>query len=207
MVREVDNVILLAQAGDVRWSAEAKRCVLSCRWKDEEPLQKPFRSGFGQCARNQLSEPEEQLFGEEVNKWINNGLLVEHDPAMHGEVATVLPLLAKVQEHKSSTPVQPCLPAAKPTDRITPGADVRPCVEVIKRLIMRHSDDGRLHWRSKTSLPETQEDETSAEPQLAKRSGMSITEEYKRKSKVSKDSHPTSETTKNSIPFEKPVKI
>ena len=72
---------------------------------------------------------------------------------------------------------------------------------------MRHSDDDRLHWRSKSSLPETQENETLAEPELAKRSGTSITEEYKRKSKVSKDSHSSSETTENSIPFEKPVKI
>ena len=81
------------------------------------------------------------------------------------------------------------------------------CGEAIKRLTMRHSDDGRLYWRSESSLPETQEDETLAEPQLAKRSGTSITEESKRKSKLSKGLHPTSETAESSVPFEKPVKI
>ena len=60
--------------------------------------------GIGQYARNRLSAAKEQQFGEEVRGWVDNGWLVEHDPTTHGDV----PLLAKVQEHKSTTPVRPC---------------------------------------------------------------------------------------------------
>ena len=70
-----------------------------------------------------------------------------------------------------------------------------------------HTDDGHLHRTSESSLPETQEDKTLPEPQLAKQSSTSITEVSKRKSKLSKDSLPTSETTESSVPFEKPVKV
>ena len=70
-----------------------------------------------------------------------------------------------------------------------------------------HTDDGHLHRTSENSLPETQEDETLPEPLPAKQSGTSITEVSKRKSKLSKDSHPTSETTESSVPFEKSLKV
>ena len=76
-----------------------------------------------------------------------------------------------------------------------------------KGLTMRHTDDGHVYRTSESSLLETQEDETLLEPQLAKRSGTSITEEPKRKSKLSEDSHPTLETTESSVPFEKPVQV
>ena len=89
---------------------------------------------------------------------------------------------------------------------LTQDGDVRWDAEA-KRLTMRHTDDGHVHKRSESSSPETQEDETLPEPQLAKQSGTSITEESKRKSKLSKNSHPTSETTESSVPFEKPVKV
>ena len=55
-----------------------------------------------------------------------------------------------------------------------------------KGLTMRHTDDGHVYRTSESSLLETQEDETLLEPQLAKRSGSSITEEPKRKSKLRK---------------------
>ena len=89
---------------------------------------------------------------------------------------------------------------------LTQDGDVRWDAEA-KRFTMRQTDDGHVYQRSESSLPETQEDETLPEPQLAKRSGTSITEESKRKNKLSKDSHPTSETTESSVPFEKPVKV
>ena len=89
---------------------------------------------------------------------------------------------------------------------LTRDGDVRWDAEA-KRLTMRHTDDGHVYWTSENSLPETQEDETLPEPQLVKRSGTSTTEVSKRKSKLSKDSHPTSETTESSVPFEKPVKV
>ena len=44
-----------------------------------------------------------------MEKWIEEGWLVHHDPAVHGQPAAVLPLLAHVQEHKETTPVRPCL--------------------------------------------------------------------------------------------------
>ena len=84
----------------------------------------------------------------------------------------------------------------------TGDGDVRWDAEA-KGLTMRHTDDGHVYRTSESSLLETQEDETLLELQLAKRSGTSITEEPKRKSKLSKDSHLTSETTGRSVPFEK----
>ena len=89
---------------------------------------------------------------------------------------------------------------------LTQDGDVRWVAEA-KRLAMRQTDDGHVYRTSENSLPETQADETLPEPQLAKRSGTPITEVSKHKSKLSKDSHPISETTESSVPFEKPVKV
>ena len=141
VTRDGDDVILSTQDGEVRWDASAKKWVLSWQWKDGGPPKEPFGSGIGQYARNRLSAAEEHQFGEEVRGWIDNGWLVEHDPATHGDVATVLPLLAKVQEHKSTTPVRPCLDYRLLNERIEshPGADAPVCSETIRK--WRQSND------------------------------------------------------------------
>ena len=49
------------------------------------------------------------MFYHEVENWIARGWMFKHDPARHEPPVSVLPILAKVQEHKPSTPVRPCL--------------------------------------------------------------------------------------------------
>ena len=54
-----------------------------------------------------MSPEQERQFCDEVNSWIQNDWLVEHDPEVHGEIAGVLPLLAQAQLHKPTTLVPP----------------------------------------------------------------------------------------------------
>ena len=64
---------------------------------------------MGEYDWSKLSPEQEAQFRSEVDGWISRGWLVEHDSSCHEEPVSVLPLLAKVQSHKSSTPVRPCL--------------------------------------------------------------------------------------------------
>ena len=57
----------------------------------------------------QLTPERELMFCEEVDGWIDKGWLVPHGEAGHGPVCGVLPLIARTQEHRASTPVRPCL--------------------------------------------------------------------------------------------------
>ena len=91
-------------------------------------------SGVGEYSRKHLTAEQEELFCQEVESWIKNQWLVEHDPAVHGEPGGVLPLLARTQEHKSSTPVRPCLDYRPLNSLILsqPGADAPVCEDTIR---------------------------------------------------------------------------
>ena len=136
-----DDVMLSTQDGEVRWDASAKKWVLSWQWKDGGPPKEPFGSGIGQYARNRLSAAEEQQFGDEVRGWIDNGWLVEHDPATHGDVATVLPLLAKEQYEEPLTRRV----VFKWTGRLTSHYPVCSWLRPACAWLKRHSSEDR-HW-------------------------------------------------------------
>ena len=109
-VQSLDNgdVVLSSSDGSVRWKADAGYWELGWVWKEGSNPLSSFGSGIGEYKRS-LTEEKEKLFASEVQGWIDKGWLVKHDEGRHGSPCTVLPLLAKVQDHKSSTPVRPCL--------------------------------------------------------------------------------------------------
>ena len=129
-----DDVTLSTDDGQVRWDSVAQRWMLTWAWKDQQPTA-PVGSGIGQYARNKLTAEQESLFCDEVDSWVKNGWLVEHDPAVHGEPVAMLPLLAKAQEHKSSTPVRPCLDYRGLNSLIksNPGTDAPAYAEKIRK--------------------------------------------------------------------------
>ena len=107
--QEGDNVRLSAADGEVVWDSTARRWTLTWQWKTGSPPPCPVGHGVGEYSRAKLTLDQERLFTAEVDKWVDESWLVPHDEDVHGPPGGVLPLIALVQEHKASTPVQPCL--------------------------------------------------------------------------------------------------
>ena len=79
--------------------------------------------------------PSKSAFSEQVESWISSGWLVEHEVSVHGGPCCVLPLLAKVQVHKSTTPVRPCLDYRQLNKRSIsqPEAEAPACKETLRK--------------------------------------------------------------------------
>ena len=130
-----DDVVLSSSDGAVRWKAEEGCWELAWKWKDGEEPSAPIGSGLGEYSRSRLTPQQEGLFQDEVEKWIDSGWLVPHDPKVHGQPAAVLPLIAQVQEHKETTPVRPVLDYRLLNKHLvsTPGRDAVVCEETLRK--------------------------------------------------------------------------
>lgn len=85
---------------------------------------------MGEYSRCRLTPDQEVKFQDEVNGWIEKGWLVPHNETLHGKPSCVLPLMAQVQEHKSSMTVRPVLDY-RPLNKLLvsqPGCDASVCV-------------------------------------------------------------------------------
>ncbi|XP_065189613.1 uncharacterized protein LOC135820225 [Sycon ciliatum] len=135
VTRDAKDVTLAADEGQVHWDDELKKWTLQWRWKDGQEPSHPIGSGIGQYARTNLSAEQETQFCDEVDSWVEKGWLVEHDEATHGSPTAVIPLLAKSQAHKSTTPVRPCLDYRGLNNLIksNPGMDAPACAEKIRK--------------------------------------------------------------------------
>ena len=129
------DVVLRASDMILRWSTADKAWEVQWQWADKTEPTTCIGSGLGEYPRSKLSKEQEQLFGDEVEKWLGNGWLVKHDVEKHGEPRCVLPLLAATQEHKASTPVRPCLDYRLLNQKLTshPGTDAPACGETLRR--------------------------------------------------------------------------
>ena len=128
------DVVLSSEDGCVRWKSDEKYWELSWLWKNDHDHKKSLGSGLGEYRRNKLSEEEEKLFGDEVQTWIDRGWLVKHSTERHGEPLSVLPILAKLQEHKPTMPVRPCLDYRALNNCIVshPGLEAPACGEKLR---------------------------------------------------------------------------
>ena len=136
VLREADgNVELTSNDVIVNWNDANKTWTLLWKWLDGVGPHHPVDSGLGEYLRTKLSPDQEEVFTEEVQKWLDNGWLVKHDPARHGEPQCVLPLLALPQEHKPTTSVRPCLDYRRLNKCVksVPGADAPACSDTIRR--------------------------------------------------------------------------
>ena len=129
------DVVLRASDMILRWSTADKAWEVQWQWADKTEPTTCIRSGLGEYPRSKRSKEQEQLFGDEVEKWLGNGWLVKHDVEKHGEPRCVLPLFAATQEHKASTPVRPCLDYRLLNQKLTshPGTDAPACGETLRR--------------------------------------------------------------------------
>ena len=91
------------------------------------------RGGVGEYSCQNLSTEQEWLFCAEVDAWISAGWLVEHDTAAHGKPRCILPLLARVQEHKVTTPMRLCLNYRRLNECLVsqPGSEAPVCQETL----------------------------------------------------------------------------
>ncbi|XP_065182549.1 uncharacterized protein LOC135813378 [Sycon ciliatum] len=104
-----DDVTLSVDDGEVHWNAAAGYWSMKWHWRDDMPPAEPIGSGIGEYPRAKLTADQELQFNAEVDAWIQQGWLVPHDADVHGPPGAILPLIAKCQEHKASTPVRPVL--------------------------------------------------------------------------------------------------
>jgi len=130
-----DDVVLKSDDVAVRWRANEHRWELTWVWKDDIPPTFPIGSGISEYPRSKLTHDQEALFSSEVQKWLENGWLVEYDVEKHGEPMCVLPLIAQAQEHKETTPVRPVLDYRLLNEHILshPGLDSPACDEALRR--------------------------------------------------------------------------
>ena len=149
-----DDIVLSSDDGSVRWDSEHGRWVLKWKWKDGHPPSASIGPGIGEYSRAKLTATEEELFGLEVQTWIDSGWLVPHDDVEHGEPACVLPLLAVVQPHKPTTPVRPCLDYRMLNKLIesSPGLDAPACSETLRSWRKSPAGDFQLVDLSKAYL-------------------------------------------------------
>ena len=129
------NVTLATDDGQVCWDAARKRWELTWKWQSGSEPQSPVGCGIGEYSRSKLTDEQETLFQQEVRTWIDNGWLQPYDVDQHGQPKCVLPFLAQVQEHKSSTPVRPCLDYRRLNACIIshPGSEAPACGEKLRK--------------------------------------------------------------------------
>ena len=63
-----------------------------------------MQQSLGEDPKN-LSSDERQLYEQEVQKWVDNEIVVPYDPVTHGDIHNSLTLMPVVQTHKETTPV------------------------------------------------------------------------------------------------------
>ncbi|XP_065195680.1 uncharacterized protein LOC135827084 [Sycon ciliatum] len=133
VVQDGEDVTLSVEDGQIKWLAAEQCWQAAWRWKDDKPPTGRIGSGIGEYPRK-LSDDQEKLFQHEVDSWIGNGWLIEHDEEVHGAPAAILPWLAVSQEHKPTTPVRPCLDYRALNRALVsqPGMDASVCGEKLR---------------------------------------------------------------------------
>ncbi|XP_065190928.1 uncharacterized protein LOC135821857 [Sycon ciliatum] len=133
VVQDGEDVTLSVEDGQIKWLADEQCWQAAWRWKDDKPPTGRIGSGIGEYPRK-LSDDQEKLFQQEVDSWIGNGWLIEHDEEVHGAPAAILPWLAVSQEHKPTTPVRPCLDYRALNRALVsqPGMDASVCGEKLR---------------------------------------------------------------------------
>ena len=103
VTKDGEDVVLTVNDGEARWKEEEGFWEVAWQWSSGEEPQ-TIGHGTSEYSRARLTQEQEQHFCKEVDGWISNGWLLEHNPEVHGQPACVLPLMAVVQEHQASTP-------------------------------------------------------------------------------------------------------
>ena len=129
-----DDVILTVEDGEMRWRHEDGYWEVKWNWLNGRAPASIKGPSIGEYSREKLSEEEELSFCEEVQTWIDNGVIVKHDASVHGEPVAVLPFMAVSQQHKS-TPVRPVLDYRNLNDTILsmPGTKSPVCDEKLRK--------------------------------------------------------------------------
>ena len=113
--------------------------------ESRQPASSSCRPRVGEYSRAKLTPDQERLFAAEVDKWVDEGWLVPHDEDVHRPPAGVLPVIAQVEEHKASMPVQPCLDYRCLNDLLTsqPGRSAPVCEDTLCKW-RRAGDPGEM---------------------------------------------------------------
>ena len=119
---QVDDSDFVATFNGDKWTVRWK-------WKDGEPTLK------NQCAQYTITDECQAPYEAEMEKWIQDGWLEEHDEAVHGRVQGVIPLMAAFQPNKQRK-VRPVMDYGRELNQYiscNPGADVAVCQDKLRK--------------------------------------------------------------------------
>jgi transposase InsO family protein len=119
---QVEDVDFVALFNGERWTVKWK-------WKSDEPILK------NQCAQYNISDECKTQYDEEMESWIKDGWLEEHNEAIHGKVQGVIPLMAAFQPNKQRK-VRPVLDYSRELNQYiscNPGADAAVCQDKLRK--------------------------------------------------------------------------
>ena len=120
---------------------DGSRWVVGWKWEADPPCLN------NRCAGYHVSPDDRPAFETEVETWIEEGILMPHDPVRHGEVKALIPLMAVVQENKGK--VRPVLDYRELNKHVksVPSADVDVCGEKLREWRKRGEDVEMLDLR------------------------------------------------------------
>ena len=129
-----NNIILEDEGFKVIFDRKLKKWVLDWDWETCPPFPKNVQKSLGEYPKS-LSSDERQICEQEVQKWIDNEIVVPYDPVTHGDIHNILTLMSVVQTHKETTPVGPVLDYRYLNSYVkgNPGNDVPVCDEFIRK--------------------------------------------------------------------------
>ena len=135
VIEDGKNVTLKVDDGEARWRDDVRQWEVNWVWKAGHEPTSRLGPSIGEYSRKRLTPDQETKFQSAVNEWIDREWLVEHDPAVHGEPACILPLMAVMQEHKPTTPVRPVLDYRRLNDVIVsnPGVESPVCEDTLRK--------------------------------------------------------------------------
>ncbi|XP_067934365.1 uncharacterized protein [Watersipora subatra] len=114
---------------DFTTNFDGENWTVKWKWKGNEPLLS------NQCAQYTIKENCKQQYANEIEQWIHDGWLVEHDERVHGTVDGLIPLMAVVQPSKQRKvrPVMDYIRELNDYISCNPDQDVAICQEKLRK--------------------------------------------------------------------------
>ncbi|XP_067931172.1 uncharacterized protein [Watersipora subatra] len=108
---------------------DGEKWTVSWKWKGNEPLLS------NQCAQYTIKENCKQQYINEIEQWIHDGRLVEHDEGVHGTVDGLIPLMAVFQpnKHRKVRPVMDYSRELNDYISFNPGQGVAICQKKLRK--------------------------------------------------------------------------
>lgn len=122
------NGKLQVEDTDFNADFDGEKWTVRWKWKNKEPVL------TNKCAQYKILESCREAYDKELEQWIKDGWLEQHDESVHGTVDGVIPLMAAFQPNKQRK-VRPVMDYGKELNEYVscnPGIDVAVCQEKLR---------------------------------------------------------------------------